>query len=310
MNISTIKPDIIMNFNSNNLDKLFEYLIKILKNDCTREIEKRYKNPLTNKISTSFENCAYTSSGLTVLMSLFLLNQQLIKNFTEYSYPIALILPNTLKIINSDDEFYLGIINTIGLLWDKHEELTLPFVPCGINYALNDSVLQKSWFNTNLEPGINILTFHCYDNNKYVTIHHSFVYVHDNLCYLIDSWNDDKFRRDLLIRKYELEEFKKYLNLLNTPFLPKIEINDVFNKKLDSERFNIMTTVFLSPPNNSIHKTMKWIILKKNIINELIIKGFNERECLFGGSKQNNTELYKNKYFKYKKKYLKLKIQV
>jgi hypothetical protein len=195
-----------------------------------------------------------------------------------------------------------------------------PFTPCGINFALNNKELQNEWFDFDivLSEGINLISFsEIYKTTEYIK-HNSFIYVHNNLCYLIDSWRgllfNSKdaseripFTRDLQLRIYDLQTLQnifdtiKNINIKLSEIKEDDDINEI-NKLKNIKRY-IFTNVFLGP-NGLGNDYDYWLVikLKNNIIDEKINEGFSHERSLFGG--MNN---YKEKYLKYKMKYIEKK---
>ena len=295
---------------------IFYNLIEFTKTSCACAIDRNYTNDITNETQSCPLNCCFTAVSMAILMRLYLLNE----NIYTLEFPKTIIFPRqtTTDILYDENSFFIGITNTIGLLWDAHEDLKYPFTPSGINFALNNERLKNEWFDFNikLNDGINLISFsEFYKDIEYIT-HNSFIYVNNNLCYLIDSWrgfiyntvdcsNKIPYRRDIKIRIYDLETLQNIFDTLtNININLQKEDNDQNEiNRLKNIKKYIFTNIFLGPDGIG-NDYDYWLInkLKNNIIDEQIIEGFKYKFSLFGGINK-----YKIKYIKYKQKYIDIK---
>jgi len=270
--------------------------------NCACEVSRNFKNPITDETQKKPINCCYTCMTMGILMTLYLLNGDILLDIENF--PKNIKLPK--GIIKEDityDKYFLGITNSIGLLWDIHCLLENPFIPCGVEIALNDESLKTQWYRseTTLEQGINILVFHATRENPKIVFHNSFIFVKDEICYLIDSWwgnsyIDNKdfskiaiYQSELMCRKHSLSAMQTYIDIINNE-----------DRKYNKKKKCIFVSIFNAP--NGIgdayfHRNIK--ILNNNILNEKISEGFSSETSIFGGYKNN----YYKKYIKYKNKY-------
>jgi hypothetical protein len=103
---------------------IIKKLIDIASLNCACAVDENYKNDITNKTKKCPINCCYTCMTTSILMRLYLLNEDDILNLENF--PKKIKLPNIIKCsqqYNIEKEcdynnFFLGITNSIGLLWD------------------------------------------------------------------------------------------------------------------------------------------------------------------------------------------------
>lgn len=291
---------------------IIKKIIDIASLNCACAIDENYKNNITNETKKCPNNCCYTCMTTSILMRLYLLNEDDILNLE--SFPKNIKLPNIIKCSQQynmekecdRDSFFLGMTNSIGLLWDVHCLLKPPFAPHGVEIALNDE--KTKWFRESaiLDQGINILVFYDQGNgNIKIVTHNAFIFVKDEICYLIDSWwgnsfidNKDysktkHFIRETMYRIFSLNIMQYYLDIVN-------QIKDL----TDISKTCIFTTIFLGPGGKGDKYHNRYVkILNNNILDEKINEGFNYRSSMFGGSQKK----YNKKYLKYKYKYMLLK---
>lgn len=288
-------------------------IIDITSSNCACAIDENYKNDITNRKKTKEcpINCCYTCMTISILMRLYLLNGDDILNLENF--PKKIKLPKIIKCSQQYDmekecdynSFFLGITNSIGLLWDVHCLLQTPFSPCGVEIALNDE--KNKWFreSTTLSEGINILVFYDRGNedDKYkIVTHNALIFVRDEICYLVDSWwgdsyidNEDYskigcFLRKTMYRIFSLDIMQNFLDIIN-------EDKD----KTDINKTCIFTTIFLGPCGKGDNYYNRYVkILNNNILDEKINEGFSHNTSIFGGSHKK----YHKKYLKYKYKYI------
>ena len=322
----------ITNLNHTKLLDIFDKLIKMTTKctSCSIDTNFKYKQHRTQQSPT---NCCVNASSISILIRLYLLNPDITfdKNFSQI-FPKIIRFPNYNKYIVDYDHFFIGISNCIGLLWDKHEDdpkLLEKRSPCGLNYALNNN--QEEWFNTDVKliPGINLISFYTnYTDSKKITAHHSFIYVYDDICYLIDSWFGkkketdiifSKFSRPLLIRRYSLDHLQTCLDIINIINLKnpscdeKLKIYKIYKflSKNDYQhdycykfgifiKNHIFFHIFKAPNGaKDDYYYLSCIQLKNQVLDEIINQGFDSDTSMFGGN---------NKYLKYKNKYIQMKV--
>lgn len=303
--------------------------------------------------------CSYTSSGLAIIYTLIEQNPEL-KDYINTTTDITQI-PIMLRVTSSDstlsinDRNYMGIVNTIGLLWDIHDfpvdqfpdEKYREYKPTGIYYALQNKL---DWFvegtHPQLQPGVNLLSFYSGNDptsSDPITIHHSFVYVWNDVCILVDSWNsswgnDNKMNltintsgkeiRKIVTRRIEKNSEKHMTaraigEILERPLSIRLYPLDLFQTKINiindqpneinvSEKINIMRCTFDGFKLDSYNEPYTYIkicILKQEKLNELIIEGFSANKFLYGGKKRRinrknkSISKRKNKTKKYRKYY-------
>ena len=108
--------------------------------NCACEVSRNYKNPITDETQKKPINCCYTCMTMGILMTLYLLNGDILLDIENF--PKNIKLPKEILKENiTYDKYFLGITNSIGLLWDIHCLLENPFIPCGVEIALNDGLV-------------------------------------------------------------------------------------------------------------------------------------------------------------------------
>jgi hypothetical protein len=127
-------------------------------------------------------------------------------------------------------------------------------------FALNKPELKSVWFEDNITitQGINLFSFYGNENDYNIIAHNSFIYRHNDLCYLIDSWRGivyhtltefERFNRDIQIRVHP------------TNFL-LYNMNEINNIRCKNKKF-IFTSIFLAP-NGKVNSYNKWKVIKMN----------------------------------------------
>lgn len=344
--------------NLNDVLLLIKKITYILTNTCNKCLTN-----FTSKLISAEKcknTCSYTSTGLAVFFRLMEQNTEL----TSYIYnePNITSLPIILNIIPENyidqppsrinDINYKGIVNTIGLTWDIHdfpiaqfpEEKYRQYKPTGIYYALQHAL--PDWFiegdYPQLQPGINIISFYGgHDSLDPVTIHHSFVYVLNDICILSDSWNGRSIDltkdhttinlsstevRSIVTKKIETTPTpsNKYRvipigEIIERPLTTRLYSLPLFQEKINImnqppnkinifEKINIMKCTFDGYKNdnyNSAYKTIKICILKQEKLDELMREGFSADKYLYGGSKNKRNKTKKSKLNKYSFKFSK-----
>lgn len=287
-------------------EKILEVInifMNFISEKCACEVSRNFQNPITDKTQKNPINCCYTCMTMAIFMTLYLLNGDEILDISNLRQKKKIKLPNGIEKEITYDKYFLGITNSLGLLWDVHCLLENPFIPCGVEIALNDECLKKQWFKsiTTLEQGINVLVFHVTKGNPKIVFHNSFIFVNGDICYLTDSWWGRSFIDDKDYKKINIHRSKLTcrIHLLCQMQLYIDTINNDSIKDNDRKKY-IFFSIFNGPNGKGdvyLNRNIK--ILNNNILNQKIFEGFSYETSKFGGYKKN----YYKKYIKYKNKY-------
>ena len=331
---------------------LITKIIYILNNHCNSCLSNFSSGEIHPK--SCLNTCSYTSTGIATIFTLIEQNPEL-KTYIM-NEPDIVKLPFILNVLHTippdldtiSDINYMGIVNTIGLIWDVHDfpiesfpdEKYRQYKPTGIYYALKEKLTD--WFIESdypqLQPGVNIISFYLgHIGDDPITLHHSFVYVWNDVCILVDSWNGRSIpkvtneisinisKSPLEIRKIITKQLQQPSHnnynivpvgeILNRPSSIRLYSLDIFQKKLNiinepptpinrSEKINIMKSTFDGYKDdnyNNNYTNFKVCILKKEKLDEFIREGFNANRYLYGGHKKKRRKSYCNKTKKCRK---------
>ena len=252
--------------------------------------------------------CSYTAAGMAVMTQLCIQN-----NIHHFIFPkdpdagsiINLKIPTSIIRHITKNQFFTGLTNAIGLLWDVHEDLDeRRYAKTGINWALNNPRLHAEWFvlpiNTPLlQLGINHISFYGSSGPIIITIHHSFIYNNGTSSYLIDSWfgnvveatSTEKcidFERSTTMREHSTDDLQHAITTMNDPVA------------VATRKIRIMHDFFLAPHqetySNAIYPILKVCILNQSKLDDVIDKGFkNKDRPMFGGKKHKKRKSKKRK---------------
>jgi hypothetical protein len=229
-------------------------------------------------------NCCYNASGIVIFMVLMDMFPEIKNDILERNYNVTVFG----KVLD-ETQFFMGIVNAIGLLWDVHDftcgrkpEVDYSkYTPSGVNLALNTPSSIHEWFvegqYPQLQKGINIVTFYVHESPNILTLHHSFVYVMDDLCILADSWCGGTMNRPLEIRTFDLVEFQNYLNIMNgypDKTYTKMHIMHTIFKGITDAQYSLN------------YKLFKICIIKQSKITDLLYQAFQSSTYLFGGTRE------------------------
>jgi hypothetical protein len=147
----------------------------------------------------NMQTCGYTAPVIAICFRLLNLNN--IDTVKEYF--------ERMSIHESLKEAYItrGVNQAAGYLWNHHTHLN-----AGIDYLYHNS---PHLFTENLlNYGENIVSF--FNNPEHgLSIHHSFIYYDPTYCIIVDSWAEDKCRRNPSIRLYNTEDVIQTFNRIN-----------------------------------------------------------------------------------------------
>jgi hypothetical protein len=247
--------------------------------------------------------CSYTGPGIAIIKHFMIHNPDFFDRYGDLNIPDGTSLyvkhPSGDLISKSFNNvsFYRGIVNAIGYVWDVHDfankQNSHPNIErTGINHALNVPRLRTEWFVEGSQPklqnGVNVLSFYVEQDGRFLTLHHSFVFIEDEECFLADSWQSQyeckdsegklcikKYERPIYVRKVKQSELQSMLDTMNNPAPEK-----------DAEKIKLMKETFLGVQNNdyAVHYPLFQVcILKQTILDQVIWKGFEADTYLFGG---------------------------
>ena len=197
--------------NQEQIINLIDKIKILLNNSCNKCLANFKSGEVEPKACKN--TCSYTSSGIAIIFQLLITDYDNHRdNLYDYLQSLTIDTPERVYIDSEKTtKFLMGIVNSIGFLWDVHDfqdkPADFPFPRTGINLALNNGY---PWFvegsRPQLQDGVNIISLYSTEEIKklitvgsqeistvvgmnFLTVHHAFVYVYNNNCILADSWN-------------------------------------------------------------------------------------------------------------------------